>query len=483
MFKKNPICSKNHWQNWYGASKKILILGLGKEGIDSFLFLRKIRAAGGWRPKKVLGVGDKLEIKNLKSKVKNLIKKSKNIKLHFGKNYLKALKDYDLIIKSPGIPIHLPEIERAQKQGKITSQTEIFFENCPGKIIGITGTKGKGTTAQLIYGILKKGLKVHPIKFASQTFNRVNLVGNMGKPALSSLFKARPSDIFVYELSSHQLYNLKKSPQIAVILNIYPDHLDYYKNFKEYLKAKKNITRYQSQKDYLIFNSQDKIVKAIAEKSSAQKIPIPTNYEFKRITNKKNLNPQNLAAVYAVGKLFGISKQDLKKAVKKFKATSHRLEFVGNYQGREFYNDSASTIPESTIFALDILGNKVQTLILGGSDKKLGFKNLAQKIIKTKIKTLILFPPTGKKIWQEIEKISRLNLPKPFFVNPVRNQKSSNGVNNMKEVVRLAYQYTQKRKICLLSPASASFGIFKDYKERGNLFKKFVKLYAKKFSV
>ena len=445
-------------------NKRILILGLGKEGIDSFLFLRKIRAAGGWRPKKVLGVGDIIN-------VKNIIKKDKRIKWHLGKDYLKAVKDYDLIIKSPGIPIHLPEIKRAQKKGKITSQTEIFFENCPAKIIGITGTKGKGTTAQLIYEILKqKGLKVH-------------LIGNMGKPALSYLLQARANDIFVYELSSHQLCNLKKSPHIAVILNIFPDHLDYFQNFKEYVKTKENIAKYQGKEDYLIFNSEDKIVRKIAKKSKAKKNPFNRKLEnsFKNLSSK--INTQNIAAAFLVGKLFRVSKAELKKAVKKFKSMPHRLELVGNYQSREFYNDSASTIPESTIFALDILGNKVQTLILGGSDKKLDFKNLAQKIIKSKVKTLILFPPTGKKIWQEIEKISRLNLPKPFFVNPVRNQKSSNGVNNMKEVVRLAYQYTQKRKICLLSPASASFGIFNDYKERGNLFKKFVKLYAKKFSV
>jgi UDP-N-acetylmuramoylalanine--D-glutamate ligase len=187
--------------------KKILILGFGREGRDNFRFLRKLF------PKKIIGIGDRSEkIKDQKSKIKNLLNGDKKIKWHLGENYIKALKKYDVIIKSPGIPFKiLPKTALR----KITSQTEIFFENCPGKIVGITGTKGKSTTAALIYKILKTGgLKAH-------------LVGNIGKPVLNLLFTATPKDVYVYELSSHQLYNLKKSPQIAVFLNIYPEHLDY----------------------------------------------------------------------------------------------------------------------------------------------------------------------------------------------------------------------------------------------------------------
>lgn len=410
--------------------KKILILGFGREGQDSFLFLRKLF------PKKTIGIADMSEAKP-PSFGRGFA--SLNVKWYLGKNYLKKLNSYDVIIKTPGIPFKIIP-KKALKI--ITTQTDIFFDNCPGTIIGITGTKGKSSTASFIYQTLKKaGLKAH-------------LVGNIGQPVLSYLKEvkeaevkeAKPRSIFVYELSCHQLYNLKQSPHIAVLLNIYPEHLDYYRNFREYAQAKANITKYQTKDDYFIYNAQDKEVKKIARASKAKKIPVQGKYY-----------QLDIAAAKAVAKIFKIPE------LKKFEFLPHRLEFVSKFRGIEFFNDSLSTIPETTIEAMDFLGDKVQTLILGGFDRGLSFKKLAQRIKKSRVKTLILFPTTGQRIWQNMLEAKPRTF-KHFFVK------------DMKTAVKLAYEHTEKGKICLMSPASPSFGIFKDYAERGDMFKKFINL-------
>lgn len=398
--------------------KKILILGFGREGQDTLKFLKKLF------PKKKIGIADQ----------------------KLDKDYLKTLKDYDVIIKSPGVPFKI--IPRSELR-KLTTQTEIFFDNCPGQIIGVTGTKGKSTTTSMIYQILKA---------CPERSRRVHLVGNIGQPVLNFLLSATPKDIYAYELSSHQLYNLKKSPHVAVLLNIYPEHLDYYKNFKEYAAAKANIALYQTKKDYFIFNSQQKIVKDIAKKVKAKKIPIKGEYY-----------ELDKAAARAVAKIFNISEKIIGKALKNFKYLAHRLELVGTFRGITFYNDALATIPEATMAAMKTLGDRVETIMLGGFDRNIDFGELAEKVLKSKIKTVILFPTTGEKIWREIiEKAKGRGLPNHFYAD------------NMLKAVKLAYQETRTGKICLLSTASSSYSIFKDYKEKGDLFKKYVKTLAKR---
>ena len=405
--------------------KKILILGFGREGKDTLLFLKKLF------PKKKISIADQ----------------------KLDKNYLKKLKGYDVIIKTPGIPFKIlpkPVLK------KVITQTDIFFDNCPGQIVGITGTKGKSTTTSLIYEILKKGGK------------SAHLVGNIGKPVLNLLFSAEPRDIYVYELSSHQLYNLKKSPQLAVFLNIYPEHLDYYKNFQEYINAKANIARYQTKDDYLIYNAGDKIVREIAKKSKIElpqkakgKKRISFSSPAKKIPVRGKYYELNKAAARAVGKIFKVPSKIIDKAIKEFKYLPHRLELVGTFRGITFYNDALATIPEATMAAIDSLGPRVQTIMLGGFERNIDFKNLAKKVLQSKIKTVILFPTTGERIWKEIMKLSRgRGVPEHF------------STDNMRDAVKLAYRHTGKRKICLLSTASSSFSIFRDYKEKGNLFKK-----------
>jgi len=429
--------------------KKILILGFGREGKDALLFLRKLF------PSKKIGIADQNEnCKNLKIQDKNII-------WHLGKDYLRAISKYDLIIKSPGIPIHLPEVEKAYKEKKITSATEIFFKFFPGKIIGITGTKGKSTTTYLIYKILKAKL------------NSVYLVGNIGRPPLKVLLSAKKNSIAVFELSSHQLYNLCYSPHIAVFLNFYPEHLDYYKDVEEYLNAKANITLWQTSEDFLIYNPRNKEVKKVALISKAQKIPlyfpekIVKECGIQKTKFAGNFYSLNMAAAIKVGEILKIEKKVMKKVIENFKPLYHRLEFVGEFKGIKFYNDSLSTIPETTIFAIRTFKDKIGSLILGGFDRGVSYTKLAKEILKRKIPLLIFFPESGNRIWREILKFSKNKLPKAFLVQ------------SMKDAVKIAFSFTKKGKICLLSPASPSFGLFRNYKERGNLFKKYVKYYGR----
>ncbi len=390
-------------------NKSIIILGFGREGKDTLLFLKKNF------PTKKIGIADQ----------------------KLDKNYLKKLDNYDVIIKTPGIPFKI--IPRTVLD-KITTQTEIFFDNCPGEIIGVTGTKGKSTTSSMIYQTLKSGgLKAHL---------KAYLIGNIGQPVLSFLKKADSQSVFVYELSAHQLFHIRKSPHIAVLLNIYPEHLDYYRNFREYIQAKTNITKFQTKNDYLIYNSLDSEVKKIAQASRAKKIPIQGKYY-----------QLDMEATKAVAKIFKVPE------LKKFEFLPHRLEYVGKFKGISFYNDSLSTIPETAIEAMDFLGKKVQTLILGGFDRGLNFKKLARRIKKSQVKTLILFPTTGQRILKSLMDIGYPSNIKHYLVK------------NMETAVKLAYRHTDKGKTCLMSPASPSFGIFKDYAERGEAFKKLVKKY------
>jgi UDP-N-acetylmuramoylalanine--D-glutamate ligase len=430
--------------NKYHGQKK-LILGFAREGQSAYRYLRKLTD-------EKIGVFDCKKLSDLDKGAQTIIKEDKNLDLYLGQELRKTihdLKQFRQWIKSAGIPnTQIPKVIQ-----NLTSPTNIFFDKCKGVIVGITGTKGKSTTSSLIYSILKKAGK------------KTILVGNIGTPCLDYLDEIEKDTIVVFELSSHQLSLLKKSPAVAVLLNIYPEHLDYYTTMDEYVNAKSKITAYQGVSDYLIYNENDLRVRKIALQSKASKIsfgkdPI-TPYQTSLLGD---FNQRNIEAAAKAARIFGVLEGDISNAVLNFSALKHRLEGVGEFQGITFYNDSLATIPEATIQAIDALGDKVQTIILGGYERKLSYIKLAEKLVLCKIRNFILFPTTGQRIWQEI-----IKLDSNYEINHFRFD-----VNTMEEAVRIAYKFTSKNHICLLSCASASFNLFLDYVDRGNQFKKYV---------
>ncbi|MDP2641586.1 MAG: UDP-N-acetylmuramoyl-L-alanine--D-glutamate ligase [Candidatus Yanofskybacteria bacterium] len=420
--------------------KHVLVLGFGREGQDTLMFLRKHTT------EKDIAVADQKERNQLSREARAVLGKTRYLG---GRDYLKSLSSFEVVVKSPGIPLHAIS-SFLTKNVLLTSQTNIFLVKYPGTVVGVTGTKGKSTTASLIAHVLQKAGK------------NAKLAGNIGEPVLAYLDQAKSDDVFVYELSSYQLETVHKSPHIAVLLNIYPEHLDHHKTFQKYIQAKQNITKFQTEKDYLIFNKKDERVRGIAEKSRAQSvgfIPKP----------RKDLpflaSPE---PVTRVAKLFGISPEITEKALKSFKPLPHRLEKVGKWRGIEFINDSLATIPQATAAALDAFGSDVSVLIAGGVDRGVSYTPLAEAIAKHKIQTLVLFPSSGQKIAKELKALKKSHAPAIFFVE------------SMKEAVALCYRHARKGSVCLLSPASPSFNMFRDYQDRGEQFTAYARSYGEK---
>jgi UDP-N-acetylmuramoylalanine--D-glutamate ligase len=309
----------------------------------------------------------------------------------------------------------------------------------------------------------------------------VELVGNIGRPPLARIDQAVPGSFFVHEFSSHQLAEVTFSPHIAVLLNIVPEHLDYYADFDEYASAKENITRFQNPEDFLVFNADYPVPASIAARSRAALRPFSLKDlrnghiiwpdtkggEVVLSTNEIPLagrfNVQNVLAAVHTAALCGVGPDAARQAIRQFRGLPHRLELVGVFHGITFYDDSIATVPEAALAALEALGENVETLILGGHERNLDFSDLGVRL-PAHVRNVILFPPTGRRIWQAIEMRYRTApLPSAFFVE------------SMEQAVQLAYAHTGKGKICLLSPASPSFGTFKDYKERGDSYKKWIR--------
>lgn len=499
----------NDWKN-----KKVGVIGAGVEGRASVEFLLNQEAM-------VTLLDEKEKIEGIEDL------KEKGVEVVEGSGYLDNLGQFDLLVRSPGVRITLPQLLEAEKKGvKITSHTILFFEECSAPIIGVTGTKGKGTTSALIYEMLKEeGLDVY-------------LGGNIGVPPLTFLDKLQPTSWVVLELSSFQLEDLKKSPadakamagkpHIAVMLMITPEHLaadtvgtaNYHSSMDEYISAKRNILHWQTRQDYAVLNkdypaahesdiytdgqiyniSTERVVdrgcfikdgKIILRKPTH--FVIPTEEErrvegsFPRAHGRDSSaslgmtrvsdiqiidiseillpgrhNLENVCAAVMAASLAGVSKKPMAKVLRNFKGLEHRLELVREVRGVRYYDDSFSTTPETAIAAIEAF-DAPKILILGGSHKGSDFTELGE-IISTKesIKAVI-----GIGIeWERIKEKLRVTSYKLQVIE---------GLTKMEDVVRNAAIIAEPGDIVLLSPACASFGMFQNYKERGDLFKEAVR--------
>ncbi len=354
------------------------------------------------------------------------------------------LDKYDLLVRSPGVYRYRKEL--LETKTEITSKTKLFFDNCPAKIIGVTGTKGKGTTATLIYEILKAAGK------------KVYLGGNIGFWVFEILDKLGKDDWVVLELSSFQLVDLDKSPHIAVVLMTTSEHLNWHKNIGEYLDAKKNIVAHQKSSDFAVVNKDYPNSREVGEAATCKVIWISgkeIHYETKL---RGEHNQENIAAAVAVAKIVGIPKVRVLRVVRNFKGLEHRLEEVATVKGVTFYNDSFSTTPESAIAAIKSF-TEPEIVILGGSSKNADFKNLKKVISERK----------------NIKLIIQIGVEGPKIVREVRGVRIVRGGKTMAEIVKMAYNKAESGDVVLLSPACASFDMFKSYKDRGNQFKEEVK--------
>lgn len=385
--------------------KKVVIVGFGREGQSTYNLMHENL------PEQVVTIADRDEV----------VVNDENIVTISGDKYLENLAQYDVIMKSPGVSFR--DVDVSSFANKIYSQLELFLENFGGMTIGVTGTKGKSTTSTMIYEIIK-----------AQKRDTV-LLGNIGVPIFNRLDEIKDDTIVVLELSSHQLQYVRHSPHIAIITNIFPEHLDYYKSFDDYKAAKENIWRFQQEGD-----------RFIDEVECCNDVELNLPGEF---------NKNNAAYALATVKELGLDTEKALDTLRNFRGLPHRLELVGEYDGVKYYDNAIATIPEATIAAIEALGD-VDTLIMGGMDRGVDQRKLVEFLRKGMVKNIIGMPETG---WQVVEELG-----------------NGETVQTMQEAVELAKKVTEKGKSCLLSPAAASYNVYKNFEEKGNEFQRLVKI-------
>ncbi|MCH5184624.1 MAG: UDP-N-acetylmuramoyl-L-alanine--D-glutamate ligase [Oscillospiraceae bacterium] len=422
------------------SGKNTLILGFGREGRSTLRILEKY---GGCRS---IAISD---INEVRTEYESIC----------GKDYQKGLDRFDLIIKSPGIVLEDESIIP-----KITSQSQLFLEAMRDDVTAITGTKGKSTTATLLYHILKGKYKAA-------------LMGNIGIAAFDAAESAEEGSIFVYEMSSHQLEYTTVSPKRAVYINLYPEHLDHYGSFEKYKAAKENIYRYQKEGDILwcekslvpsvhrgdavsvsASGGADIVICGRSIHSPMGDITINANDTV--LVGGHNL--YNIGIVYDICRRMGIGNDEFKERLKSYKPLPHRLQYVGTVNGARFFDDSISTICETAVQALLSIDN-VGTVLIGGMDRGIDYSPLCEYLIKNPPENIILMYDTGKRIYDMINGKAAANIIK---------------VKDLEEAVIRALELTPPGKSCVMSPAAASYGFFKNFEERGEKFCEYLKKYS-----
>lgn len=440
----------------YFQDKKILILGFGREGQSTYKLIRR------YLPEQHIYISDAKE--NFQKSFEFLETDNYSTFIS-GENYLENLNNYDIIMKSPGISFAY--LDTTEYSHKIKSQLELLFEFFDNFTVGITGTKGKSTTSSLIYKILK-----------DQDVKSI-LLGNIGVPVFDFIDNIEQDVTIVLEMSSHQLEYMELSPNIAILLNVYEEHLDHYESFTKYAEAKCNIYKYQKKNDYFLYNIDNEILRKLVKHTNGTTYKVSlkgesdsniclkedkvffNNKQIYDKNEKRNLvgdyNLNNIMFALGVSEILDLDINKTIKSIGEFKTLEHRLEFVGKYDDVLYYDNSIGTIPMATIEAVKALKN-VDTLIIGGMDRGLDYSEFISFLNNSDINNIICMPKTGHDIAKKLKK-------EKCYV-----------VDTMEEAVNTAKKVTAKGKICLLSPAAASYGFFKNFEERGNLYKKYIKL-------
>ena len=415
------------------SGKRILIAGFGREGKSTLRFLQQ------YMPDATVGIADKNE-----TAFQDIDKERYN--LYFGDEYLKASSDYDVVIKTPGISVKDIDIDFS----KITSQTDLFLEAFHNQVIGVTGTKGKSTTSTLIYHLIK------------ESGNDAILAGNIGIPILDCVNDINERTIIVYELSAHQLQFINRSPHVGILLNVFEEHLDHFGTFEKYKDAKVNVLRYMSDDDVAVVNND--LYRAVSRQLSAVSVDFE-NYSFDDYNiNWEDIpllgehNKMNVKAALCACKSYGLSIEDLIPHLYTFKSLEHRQEYVGIFKGVKFYNDSISTIPQATIAALKTIKN-VNFLLLGGFDRGIDYEPLVAYLKENPLPYILITGRAGQTIKDKLQTAE-------YKGNILE-------YTDMESAFVMMKQYAKSGDVCLLSPAAASYDRYKNFEERGRVFKEF----------